>query len=197
MLPLGSGLMARETLYVTDQLLLGLYAKKDASGKRIATLESGAELELLDRNKNYAKVKTNNGNIGWVKTAFLVTEKPAKLLLKDVEFEKQELTQEIEENRRKLALIRTPSAEDMAALKKELEERSLGLQQARSRIDDLNRQLNTARAEFSWVKYIQQVLHPLWWYPIGVMGFLLTGILIGIRIVNNRLRKRFYGFKFQ
>jgi SH3 domain protein len=197
MLPISNGLMARETLYVTDQLLLGLYANNDASGKRIATLESGEELELLDRNKNYAKIKTNGGSIGWVKTAFLVTEKPAKLLIKDAEIEKQKLIQEIEENKRKLALIRTPSAEDMAALKKELKERSLGLQQAGSRIDDLNRQLIIARAEFSWYKHIQQALDPLWWYLLVTIALLLSGILIGMRIVNNRLRKRFYGFKFE
>jgi SH3 domain protein len=184
-------------LYVTDQLLLGLYAKNDASGKRIGTLESGAELEILERNKNYAKVKTNNGNIGWVKTAFLVGEKPAKLMLEDVEIEKKKLVQALEENNRKLAMIRTPSAEDMAALKKDLREKSLGLQQAQLRIDELDQQLIKARAEFKWYEYIQRLLHPLWWYLIGGIGLLSTGIIIGIGIVNNRLRKRFYGFRLE
>ena len=43
-----------ETAYITDNLRLGLHQAADTSDRAFRTLESGQELEIISRNRNYA-----------------------------------------------------------------------------------------------------------------------------------------------
>ena len=70
-----------ETAYVTDILRLGLHEAQDTSDRPFQTLVSGAELEVLQRVTNFAEVRTTDGRQGWVKSAYLVTDKPAQLIV--------------------------------------------------------------------------------------------------------------------
>src|SRR5262245_65020394 len=78
---------AAETAWVTDSLRLGLYAEPDASGSPSQNLQSGAALEVLERTQGYARVRTAAGSEGWVKSAYLVDEKPAQLRVAELEAE--------------------------------------------------------------------------------------------------------------
>ena len=75
-------LVAAETAYVTDNLRLGLHAAEDTSDRAFRFLESGQAMEVLSRNRNYANVRLPDGTEGWVKSAYLVEEKPAKLIVR-------------------------------------------------------------------------------------------------------------------
>ena len=77
--------VSAETAYVTDILLLGLHEAEDTSGQPFRNLESGAELNVLERVSDYALVQTADGEQGWVKSAYLVADKPARLRLTEVE----------------------------------------------------------------------------------------------------------------
>ena len=74
-----------ETAYVTDILLLGLHEAEDTSDQPFRNLTSGAELEVLVRVRDYARVQTADGEQGWVKSAYLVADKPARLRVSEVE----------------------------------------------------------------------------------------------------------------
>ena len=76
-----------ETAYVTDLLRLGLHRASDTSDRAFDSLVSGTPLEVLESSVNYARVRTPDGQEGWVKAAFLVTEKPARLRVAEVEAE--------------------------------------------------------------------------------------------------------------
>ena len=53
--------VAAETGYVTDNLRLGLHQAADTSDRAFRTLESGQELEIVSRNRNYAQVMLPDG----------------------------------------------------------------------------------------------------------------------------------------
>jgi hypothetical protein len=46
-----------ETAYVTDNLRLGLHQAPDTSDRAFRTLDSGQELEIISRDRNYAQVR--------------------------------------------------------------------------------------------------------------------------------------------
>jgi SH3 domain protein len=74
-----------ETAYVTDILVLGLHEAEDTSDQPFRNLTSGAELEVLERVSDYALVQTTSGEQGWVRAAYLVADKPARLRVSEVE----------------------------------------------------------------------------------------------------------------
>jgi len=77
-LPLLAG---AQTAYVTDNLRLGLHQAADTSDRAFRSLDSGQELEVLSRDRNYAQVRLPDGTEGYVKVAYLVDDKPAKLIV--------------------------------------------------------------------------------------------------------------------
>ena len=46
-----------ETAYVTDNLRLGLHQAADTSDRSFRTLDSGQQIEILNRDRNYAHVQ--------------------------------------------------------------------------------------------------------------------------------------------
>ncbi len=76
-----------ETLYVTDSLRLALYASEDLSDKPLSNLVSGTPVQLLERSASLARVRTPAGDEGWVKSSFLVPDKPARTRVTELEAE--------------------------------------------------------------------------------------------------------------
>jgi hypothetical protein len=73
--------------YVSDELVLGLYAEQNNQGQRLATLHSGANLETLGVSGEFTQVRLNDGTTGWVKSAYLTTQEPATVRVKRLEEE--------------------------------------------------------------------------------------------------------------
>ena len=72
---------AAETAYVTDTLRLGLHQAADTSDRAFRSLESGQEFEVLSRSRLYAHIQLPDGTQGYVKAAYVVSEKPARLIV--------------------------------------------------------------------------------------------------------------------
>jgi uncharacterized protein YgiM (DUF1202 family) len=75
------------TAYVSDELVLGVYAEQNSQGQRLATLHSGANVETLGANGDFTQVRLNDGTTGWVKSAYLTTQVPATVRVKQLEEE--------------------------------------------------------------------------------------------------------------
>ena len=80
-------LLQAETAYVTDNLRLGLHQAADTSDRAFRSLDSGQQLEILSRDRNYAHVRLPDGVQGYVKAAYLVDDKPAKLIVAETQAE--------------------------------------------------------------------------------------------------------------
>jgi SH3 domain protein len=93
---LASAAGAEETMYVTDSLQLGLHRAEDTSDDPFENISSGTEVTVLERSANYARVRTPDGKEGWVRSFYLVSEKPARLRVAEVEARAAELERELE-----------------------------------------------------------------------------------------------------
>ncbi len=172
-----------ESAYVTDVLRLGLYQAEDATGRPFRTLVSGTRVEILERRTFYARVRTPDGEIGWVKSNFLQDEKPAALRAGEYETRISELTgdlqrvqAELDEANGTLSGIRSETS-DVVGLTQEAE----SLRSEKARLED---RLASFRGSL-----------PIKWSLIlaGVLAAL--GFIGGIAFLDYRIRKRHGGFR--
>jgi len=75
------------TAYVSDDLVLGVYAEQNGQGQRLATLHSGTTLETLAVNGDFTQVRLTDGTVGWVKSTYLTNRTPAAARVKELEEE--------------------------------------------------------------------------------------------------------------
>jgi hypothetical protein len=115
-----SGQAAANIAYVTDELVLGVYAEQNNQGQRLATLHSGASVETLAVNGEFTQVRLTDGTTGWVKSAYLTTHAPATVRIKQLE-------EELDQRR-----ATTPALAEAAA---------------RSEVEQLTRELAAKQAE--------------------------------------------------
>ena len=73
--------------YVTDELVLGVYASQSTLGPRLATLHSGAAVDTLASSGDATQVRLADGTTGWVKSAYLVSSAPATVRIKQLQEE--------------------------------------------------------------------------------------------------------------
>lgn len=123
LLCLVSAAAAAETAYVTDILQLGLHRASDTSDRPFENLVSGARLEILERTALYARVRTDDGDEGWVKAAYIVSETPARYRLAELETKVEALGAELADARAterqasdEAQLLRSREAEHAASI---------------------------------------------------------------------------------
>jgi Bacterial SH3 domain len=80
-----------ETLYVTEQLVVGVYAQPDLQGERVAQIRSADAVEVLGRDGEAAQIRTADGAEGWVKASYLESAEPLAPRLAALEAENQKL----------------------------------------------------------------------------------------------------------
>jgi hypothetical protein len=73
--------------YVSDELVLGVYTEENGQGQRLATLHSGIQVETLAQNGESTQVRLSDGTTGWVKSAFLTSNEPAVVRVKQLQEE--------------------------------------------------------------------------------------------------------------
>jgi Arc/MetJ family transcription regulator len=105
------------TAYVTDELVLGVYADQKTQGERLTTLHSGAAVETLGVSGDSTQVHLADGVVGWVKTAYLTNSEPATVRIK-------QLQDELDRTRATTpALAEAAERSEVARLMRELEQR--------------------------------------------------------------------------
>ena len=86
-LALAAARVAAATAYVTDELVLGVYAEQNNQGQRLTTLHSGARVETLSVSGEFTQIRLADGAEGWVKSAYLTTREPVTVRVKQLEEE--------------------------------------------------------------------------------------------------------------
>ncbi len=180
-------LATAETAYVTDNLRLGLHNAEDTGDRAFRILESGQPMEILIRAGNYANVRLPDGTEGWVKTAYIVDDKPAKLIVAETMQERDALAAELEETK-------AAFAEPAATIER--------LQTATS---DLNARLETAQTEIATLQEANASIDqlkarykgslPVTWVGGALVAMLILGFLGGLWYTDYRSRKRHGGIR--
>jgi SH3 domain protein len=180
-------LAAAETAYVTDNLRLNMYQNPDLSGARIDTLVSGQSFEVLSRNAQTAFVELSDGKQGYVSAAYMVTDKPARLIVEETLAENARLTRDLEEMRQSFA--------EPAALLESLRQESADLRAVidanaarMAELEDENKShMNrAARNEYSL---------PYSWVGGAIIICLLAGFLLGLWWIDRQSRGRHGGIR--
>ncbi|MEZ5552984.1 MAG: TIGR04211 family SH3 domain-containing protein [Pseudomonadales bacterium] len=172
-----------EILYVTDELRLGLYDNEKAEGRQFKTLLSGARLEVLDRALMTVRVRTEEGDEGWVKLAYLVEEEPGRRRAATLEKAQEKLQTELASV--KAALARATADSD--AIESELRD----LQERSARVPEL--EAENIRLREALARYADSV--PWLWLFIAAGITFVLGCLAGYWWLDRRVRKQFGGVR--
>ena len=199
---LGPASASAEMAYVSDQLEITLRTGPGVKNKITAMLNSGDELEVLQRNpEGYTQVRAPNGKTGWVLQRYLMNEPAARSRLEEITTREQQLAAqqaEIEQLRNNLSASRTESGsvqQQNTALKAELEQvrqvasDTLAINEKNT---ELTASLEQAEARQTTLQLENERLRSnseQTWFVRGA-GVILLGMLLGLLITKLRFRKK-------
>jgi Bacterial SH3 domain len=173
--------------YVSDELVLGVYAEQNNQGQRLATLHSGTSVEALGESGEFTQVRLSDGTTGWVKSAYLTTKEPAIVRVKQLE-------EELDRSR-----ATTPALAEAAA-RKEVERLTRELEQARAELaaaqDGSSPAINPAAAAPAggFRTPAGGITGPLI-AAVAVALALCGGFWLGYAILARRIKRKFGGLK--
>jgi SH3 domain protein len=178
---------AADVAYVTDILRLGIHEASDTSDRPFDNLVSGAELQVLERTTNFARVRTAAGRVGWVKSAFLVTEEPAQARVAQLEAELAALRDEVA-----AARVARQSAEEQA--ERLGRERAAATGSAEAIQDTLARLQRDNETYENRLEAYRGSL-PLPWVGAALVVALTGGFVAGLWWLDALIRRRHGGFR--
>ena len=180
-------LLVAETAYVTDILRLGLHRADDTSDRPFQNLVSGTELEVLARTTNFARVRTADGLEGWVKSAYLVLDKPAQLRVSELEGELEALRVEFGS-----AQAAQLAAEQQLA---QISHQADAVAASSDAVEATLTRLKEQNADYEQRLELYRGSIPMPWV-LGALGvMLLAGFAAGIAWVDYMSRRRHGGFR--
>jgi hypothetical protein len=189
------------TAYVSDELVLGVYAEQNGQGERLTTLHSGASVETLAVNGEFTQVRLGDGTAGWVKTAYLTTQEPATVRVK-------RLQEELDRRR-----ATTPALAEAAA-RSELEQLKSALKDKQAEVDALRADQVPAAAAGTAdssaanagaavgaapppgvMAAVSTAAAHRWVEAVAVLAALACGFWLGYATLARRIRHKFGGIK--
>lgn len=176
-----------ETVYVTDILRLGQHQAQDTSDRAFRMLVSGTELEVLERVPNFARVRAPDGREGWVKSNYLVNEKPARLRV-------TELEAQVVENDAKLAAAeeaRQAAEQAYEKLRAEIAASENSSESVQAKLLQLTEENDRYRSRLD--SFRGSV--PLSWVAVALLVMLGAGFLAGLWWIDFQSRRRHGGFR--
>lgn len=97
--------------YVTDKLVAGLYETAATDGTLVRALPSGTPLEVIERRGTIVRVRTGDGLEGWIGREYVTGEKPAQVMLLQLQAEMGDLKQRLRQAETDLDAAREVHAE--------------------------------------------------------------------------------------
>ena len=181
------------TAYVTDELVLGLYAEQNGQGQRLATLHSGASLETLGVNGEFTEVRLNDGTVGWVKSAYLTTREPATARVKKLE-------EELDQRRATTpALAEAAARSEVEQLKRDLAAKQADLDAARGAqaAPAATSGLDTrgASPDGASTGITAAISGRAWIVVVALLAALSGGFWLGYATLARRIKHKFGGIK--
>jgi hypothetical protein len=182
------------TAYVSDELVLGVYAEENNQGQRLATLHSGARVETLTQNGDFTQVRLGDGTTGWVRSTFLITKEPAVVRVKQLE-------EELDRTRATTpALAEAAARSEVERLKQELASKQSELEAARSGAASPGVDTQGAALPDSAPPSLVRTSLSRWQAIVGICALIAAiglgcGFWLGYATLARRIRRKFGGLK--
>ncbi len=87
---------AADTRYVTDFLVITMRTGMGDEYAAIRTLKSDTIVDVIEENQDYFKIRTQEGDVGWVKKRYLTTKTPNTSIIGKLEKEVERLQSELD-----------------------------------------------------------------------------------------------------
>jgi len=84
-----------DTRYVSDRLIISVRDGQDQNAAVLGYLETAAPVEILEEKGDFLRIRTEDGIEGWVRTQYIVSEKPKALIIDNLRNEIEALNKEI------------------------------------------------------------------------------------------------------
>jgi SH3 domain protein len=85
-----------DTRYVSDRLIISVRDGQDQNAAVLGYLETAAPVEILEEKGDFLRIRTEDGIEGWVRTQYIVSEKPKALIIEDLKNEIKALNKAIQ-----------------------------------------------------------------------------------------------------
>lgn len=208
------GWCGAETVYVIDRLLAGIHGDKALNSEILKVVPSGTALDLISRNGEFVEVRTPDGTAGWMDSGYVMTTRPAQLVVLELEARHKETSSELAEAREEVTALRTALADwepaETAKTPPAASEALSEMQRLAEEVQRLKQELELAAA-MPPVKATEDSANPAppaprespgfhlfgakqWSYLLGG-ALLLLAFTLGAYVVDFRLRKRYGGFR--
>ena len=198
-----------ESVYVVDQLLNGVHEKKERQSAILELLPSGTRLDVLKREGDFVEVKTPGGTSGWVDGKYLMSEKPARISLSELETQHQKTKQSLTTAREELKTLRARrndgidenTREQLKMLRSENAALKETITSAENQLTELARaqaaEIEAAEPDeptFTTELSLANIaFKPESWGVLGAVFVL--GLILGTYLMDYRQRRRHGGFR--
>ncbi len=211
-----------DDMYVTDQLLVGIYTDRNLTGPPVKLLKSGTQLEVVQRDGQVVEVKTRDNDQGWLKASYLTLEAPAQKQLTQYKKKIEQLNARIKRQWTKAANaennLKKIESENLK-MQKQLEKLNKQSASGKSQTDELQQQLQQVQGESKELKdqlervsserkaladsnsELTATLESVqggsrWkWFVAAFAITFIVGLIAGIALLDQRQRKRHGGFR--
>lgn len=138
-------IVAAETVYVSDQLVVTLRRGNSTEYKILKTLRTGTPMEVLERTEgdNYVKVRLENGEEGYVLGQYLTAETPKTIIISRLENQLGKIREQLAQAKAKLA----ESSQEEGALTGSISELNRALANTKEELRAVTEKYNTLRKD--------------------------------------------------
>ena len=109
--------VAAQTVYVTDSLEITLRSGPSATRKIVKMLPSGTPLQILDQTTSWYRVRSQEGQTGWVLKRYVMQDLPKKMLINDLQNKIKTLEKSESQAQATIEELRSENRELSSALK--------------------------------------------------------------------------------
>ncbi len=138
-----------EEAYIIDRLLVGLHKDQSLDSDIVKVIPTGTRVEILKRSGDLALVKDPKGQQGWMDSGYLMKDKPATLVLADLEQENARLKSELKSAEKKPRRQPPPQASQLQALQEQLRDLHTQLASERLKVSELSARLGRSPTQIS------------------------------------------------
>jgi SH3 domain protein len=85
-----------DTRYVSDRLVISMREEQSPESPAVAFIIAGTPVEVLMETEEYLFVKIANGQEGWVRSKYILTQRPKSMVIEDLNAKINELEGQIE-----------------------------------------------------------------------------------------------------